>query len=192
MRVCRKELTKASSQSEDTPIVIYSDDDATSDTFERDSEETEEESTEDESETVTDEEVTEEEEEAESKDSMELEDDEEPSKARRTGRCLGCFLCLASVTGRKRNNRSKQSAYEDNETNASTIMCVLLLFLTSRVSLGDDVDISPHVEMIVYRQTLPIYRWISILRSMNTRYLINGSRLDPDRWVNIPESRTPS
>ena len=92
MHLCRKEPNKALSQSEDTPMVIYSDDDATSDTFERDSEETEEETTEDESETVIDEEVTEEEEETESKDSMELEDDEEPSKVKRTGRCVWLYF----------------------------------------------------------------------------------------------------
>lgn len=105
---------------------------------------------------------------------------------------FGCILCLASITGRKRNNRNKQPVYEDNETNASTIMCVSLFPLTYRVSLGDDVDISPHVEAIVYRQTLPIYRWISILRSMNTRYLVNGSRLETERWSDLSESRTPS
>lgn len=62
------------------------------------------------------------------------------------------------------------------------------LCFTHRVSLGDDVDISPHVEAIIYRQTLPIYCWLPILRRANTRYIVNGSRLETDRWTNLSEA----
>lgn len=56
-----------------------------------------------------------------------------------------------------------------------------------RVSLGDDVNLSPHVEALIYRQTLPIYCWLPILRRANTRYIVNGSRLENDRWANLTE-----
>lgn len=67
--------------------------------------------------------------------------------------------------------------------------CPLLVFkFILRVSLGDDVDLSLHVEALIYRQTLPIYCWLPILRTSNTRYIVNGSRLETDRWTNLSEA----
>lgn len=50
------------------------------------------------------------------------------------------------------------------------------------VALGDDVDISLHVETLLCRQTFPISRWLSLFARMNTRYVKNGSRMEEERW----------
>ena len=44
------------------------------------------------------------------------------------------------------------------------------------------MNTEPHVETILYRQTLPIAKWLVLLKKMNTRYVVNGSRLQEDRW----------
>ena len=51
--------------------------------------------------------------------------------------------------------------------------------------MGNDVDLSPHVECLLYRQTMPIARWLTTLKKMNTRYIHNGSRLQTDRWLSL-------
>lgn len=51
--------------------------------------------------------------------------------------------------------------------------------------MGDDVDVSLHVDFLLYRQTMPIARWLPSLKKMNTRYIQNGSRIHNDRWLNL-------
>ena len=57
--------------------------------------------------------------------------------------------------------------------------------VTRRVSMGNDVDLSLHVECLLYRQTMPIARWLTTLKKMNTRYVHNGSRMHTDRWLSL-------
>ena len=38
------------------------------------------------------------------------------------------------------------------------------------------------MESILYRQTLSVAKWLVLLKKMNTRYVVNGSRLQQDRW----------
>ena len=61
--------------------------------------------------------------------------------------------------------------------------------VTRSVAQGNDVDTQLHVESILYRQTLPISKWIPLLKKMNTRYIKAGSRLQAHRWDDIEEDR---
>ena len=54
--------------------------------------------------------------------------------------------------------------------------------LSHSVSQGNDVNTEPHGESSLYRQTLPVSKWLVLLKKMNTRYVVNGSRLQQDRW----------
>ena len=59
----------------------------------------------------------------------------------------------------------------------------------SSVAQGNDVDTQLHVELILYRQTLPISKWIPLLKKINTRYVTEGSRLQTHRWEDATEER---
>ena len=61
--------------------------------------------------------------------------------------------------------------------------------IRNSVASGDDVDVSLHVESLLCRQTYPMSRWLSIFGRMNTRYVVNGSRLEKDRGQNLDASR---
>ena len=61
--------------------------------------------------------------------------------------------------------------------------------IRNSVASGDDVDVSLHVESLLCRQTYPMSRWLSIFSRMNTRYVVNGSRLEKDRGQNLDASR---
>ena len=61
--------------------------------------------------------------------------------------------------------------------------------IRNSVASGDDVDVSLHVESLLCRQTYPMSRWLSIFSRMNTRYVVNGSRLEKDRSQNLDASR---
>ena len=61
--------------------------------------------------------------------------------------------------------------------------------IRNSVASGDDVDVSLHVESLLCRQTYPMSRWLSIFSGMNTRYVVNGSRLEKDRGQNLDASR---
>ena len=50
--------------------------------------------------------------------------------------------------------------------------------------MGDDVDVSLHVDFLLYRQTMPIARWLPSLKKMNTSYIQNCSRINNDRRLN--------
>lgn len=54
---------------------------------------------------------------------------------------------------------------------------------------GNDIDTQLRVESILYRQTLPVSKWIPLLKKMNTRYITEGSRLQTHRWENIEKDR---
>ena len=57
--------------------------------------------------------------------------------------------------------------------------------------MGDDVDLSLHVDFLLYRQTMSIARWLPTLKKMNTRYIQNGSRIHSDRWQSLDVSGFP-
>ncbi len=61
--------------------------------------------------------------------------------------------------------------------------------VTCSVAQGNDVDTQLRVESILYRQTLPISKWIPLLKKMNTRYIKAGSRLQIHRWEDIEKER---
>lgn len=101
------------------------DGEVTSDTFDRDDEDTEE--TED-APTETDaganeeDDTTEESEESNTEEEMQLEDDEDSKSSRRTGRDSSDRDLIRVATTAKRRRGRAHNDYEEDETNASSIM----------------------------------------------------------------------
>ena len=171
-------------------------DEVTTDSFDRDeddSDQTEDDSSETESEKEDDDDTSTEEEESSVDSDMLLEDDDDDSAKsnRRTGMVLWMVgdSCVATMAKNRRGRKSQTPM--DEETDASSIVYPLFVaWWAYRVAQGNDVDTSLHAELILYRQTLPIYKWVPILNRMNTRYVTNGSRIKKSRWADANADST--
>ena len=63
--------------------------------------------------------------------------------------------------------------------------------LWARVLYKEDALANLRCDHLLFKQSLPIAKWIPVLERMNSRYIRSGSLLHPDRllsWQALPEN----